>query len=177
MDCSPSGSSVHEIFQASILERVAISYPGGSSWPSDWTCVFWVSCTGFFHHWATWESQKCVIVQSLSCVWLFVTLRTTAHKAPLSSTISQSFSDSCPLSQWCYLTILSSAPRPPPLPSPFAFNLFQHQGQDPQRADLREKTLMLGKTEVRTVFFKWMSKTYWWVAKLIESKWVFFQMK
>ena len=28
MDCSPSGSSVHEIFQASILERVAISYPG-----------------------------------------------------------------------------------------------------------------------------------------------------
>ena len=91
MDCSPSGSSVHEIFQAAILERVAISYPRGSSWPSDRTCVFWVSCIGFFHHCATWESQKCVIVQSLSCVWLFVTLRTTAHKAPLSSTISQSF--------------------------------------------------------------------------------------
>ena len=32
-------------------------------------------------------------------------------------------SDSCPLSQWCCLTILSSA-----APSPFAFNLSQHQG-------------------------------------------------
>ena len=29
MDCSPSGSSVHEIFQAKILEQVAISYSKG----------------------------------------------------------------------------------------------------------------------------------------------------
>ena len=29
MDCSPSGSSVHEIFQAEILEQVAISYSKG----------------------------------------------------------------------------------------------------------------------------------------------------
>jgi len=28
MDCSPQGSSVHEIFQARILECVAISFPG-----------------------------------------------------------------------------------------------------------------------------------------------------
>ena len=28
MDCSPPGSSVHEIFQARILEHVAISYSG-----------------------------------------------------------------------------------------------------------------------------------------------------
>ena len=28
MDCSLAGSSVHEIFQARILERVAISYSG-----------------------------------------------------------------------------------------------------------------------------------------------------
>ena len=31
MDCSPSGSSVHGIFQARILEWVAISFPKGSS--------------------------------------------------------------------------------------------------------------------------------------------------
>ena len=31
MDCSPPGSSVHGIFQARILERVAISYSRGSS--------------------------------------------------------------------------------------------------------------------------------------------------
>ena len=31
VDCSPQVSSVHEIFQARILERVAISYSRGSS--------------------------------------------------------------------------------------------------------------------------------------------------
>ena len=90
MDCSPSGSSVHENFQAAILERSAISYFRESSWPRDQTRVFWVSRIGFFCHCATWEAHK-FVVQSLSYVWLFVTLRTTAHQAPLSSTISQSF--------------------------------------------------------------------------------------
>ena len=33
MDCSPPGSSVHGIFQAKVLERVAISYFRGSSQP------------------------------------------------------------------------------------------------------------------------------------------------
>ena len=33
MDCSPPGSSVHGIFQAGILEWVAISYFGGSAQP------------------------------------------------------------------------------------------------------------------------------------------------
>ena len=31
MDCSPPGSSVHENFQVSILEQVAISFSRGSS--------------------------------------------------------------------------------------------------------------------------------------------------
>ena len=42
--CSPPGSSVHGIFQARILEWVAISYSRGSSWPRDWTHISWVSC-------------------------------------------------------------------------------------------------------------------------------------
>ena len=33
MDCSPPGSSVHEIFQARVLEWVAISFSRGPSWP------------------------------------------------------------------------------------------------------------------------------------------------
>jgi len=33
MDCSPPGSCVHEIFQARILEWVAISFSRGSSQP------------------------------------------------------------------------------------------------------------------------------------------------
>ena len=43
MDCSPPGSSVHTILQARILERVAILFSRGSSWPRDWTGV---SCIG-----------------------------------------------------------------------------------------------------------------------------------
>ena len=52
MDCSPSGSSVHGIFPARILEWVAISSSRGSSWPRDQTHI---SCTGrqVFYHWDT----------------------------------------------------------------------------------------------------------------------------
>ena len=39
MDCSLSGSSVHEIFQARVLEWVAISFSRRSSRPRDWTQV------------------------------------------------------------------------------------------------------------------------------------------
>ena len=41
MDCSLTGSSIHGIFQARILEWVAISFSRRSSQPRDWT---WVSC-------------------------------------------------------------------------------------------------------------------------------------
>ena len=46
MDCSLPGSSVHGIFQARILEWLAISFSRGSSWPRDRTHI---SCiTGRF---------------------------------------------------------------------------------------------------------------------------------
>ena len=44
MDCSLPVSSVHGIFQARIMERVAISSSRGSSQPSDGTHVSCVSC-------------------------------------------------------------------------------------------------------------------------------------
>ena len=50
-----------------------------------------------------------VIVQLLSCVRLFATLWTAAHQASLYFTVSRSLLNLCPLSQWCYLTISSSA--------------------------------------------------------------------
>ena len=40
MDCSIPGFSVHGIFQARVLESVAISFSRGSSWPRVWTQVF-----------------------------------------------------------------------------------------------------------------------------------------
>ena len=44
MDCSLPGSSVHGIFQARIVERIAISYSRGSAQPRDWIQVSRVSC-------------------------------------------------------------------------------------------------------------------------------------
>ena len=46
MDCSPPGSSLHEIFQARILDCGAISYSRGSSRSRDQTQVSCVSCIG-----------------------------------------------------------------------------------------------------------------------------------
>ena len=43
MDCSPPGSSIHGIFQARILEWVAISFSRGSFWSRDLTWVFHIS--------------------------------------------------------------------------------------------------------------------------------------
>ena len=43
MDCSLSGSSIHGIFQARVLEWVAISFSRGSSWPRYQTQVSWGS--------------------------------------------------------------------------------------------------------------------------------------
>ena len=60
VDCSPPGFSVHGIFQARILEWVAIFFCSGSSWPRDQTHISCVSCIGrqiFFYHWATWEAH------------------------------------------------------------------------------------------------------------------------
>ena len=53
MNCSPPGSSVHGIFQARIVEWVAISYSRVSSWPKERTPVFCVSCIGkrILYHW------------------------------------------------------------------------------------------------------------------------------
>ena len=92
-DSSILGSSVHGIFQARILEWVAISFSRGSSPPRDRTRVSHIvgRC---FTVWTTKEARKHFLqfgsVQSLSRVWLFATPWITAHQASLSITNSQS---------------------------------------------------------------------------------------
>ena len=60
MDYSPPGSSFHGIFQARILEWVAISFSRGSSGPRNRT---WVSCIagGFFTDWARREALRVIL--------------------------------------------------------------------------------------------------------------------
>ena len=55
MDCNPPGSSIHGIFQARILEWVAISFSRRSSRPRDWTRVSHI--VGRRSVWATREVQ------------------------------------------------------------------------------------------------------------------------
>ena len=52
MDCSLSGPSLHGIFQAKVLEWIAISFSRGSCWPRNWT---WLSRVAgrWFTIWAT----------------------------------------------------------------------------------------------------------------------------
>ena len=74
MDCSPSGSTVHGIFQAIILEWVAISFSRGSSQPRDQTRV---SCTAgrFFTNWVTREDPiLCGQFQMASSVTISVSI-------------------------------------------------------------------------------------------------------
>ena len=71
LDCSLPGTSVHGIAQARILELVAISSSGGSSWPRDWT---WVSCIGrqiLYHH-ATWEATHTYIIYTYAYTYTHI---------------------------------------------------------------------------------------------------------
>ena len=51
MDCSPPGSSIHGVFQARIMEWVAISYSRGSSQPRDrLLCLLHCQVDSLLHH-------------------------------------------------------------------------------------------------------------------------------
>ena len=118
MDCSPPGSSAHEILQARILEWVAIPFSSGLSWPRD---RMWVSCIAgkFFTIWALSFIHCTIInlsspspilfssVQSLIRVWLFAPHGLQHARLPCPPTPG-ACSNSCPSSWWCHPTISSS---------------------------------------------------------------------
>ena len=83
-DCSPPGSSIHRIFQARILEWVAISFSRGPFQPRDQTQVSYVSCIagGFFTDWA----KRHLVVKSCPTPQS----HELQHARLLSFTISQS---------------------------------------------------------------------------------------
>ena len=59
ISCSPPGSSAHGIFQARILECIAISYSRGSSWLRDQTQDSGISCKDrkILYHCTIWEAH------------------------------------------------------------------------------------------------------------------------
>ena len=87
MDCSLPDSSVHGIFQAILLEWMAISFSSGSSWPKDWTQV---SCIvdRRFTVWATGEVLLVDgIVQSFDVFASFLDLSFTESRVLTSPVI------------------------------------------------------------------------------------------
>ena len=88
MDCSPPGSSIHGIFQARVLEWVAISFFRESYWPRDQTQV---SCIAgrFFTSWATREALFWNSVFN----WMYLSLFPLLFTSLLFSTICKASSD------------------------------------------------------------------------------------
>ena len=70
IDCSPPGSSVHGIFQARILERVAISYSRKSFQPRDRTPISCISSIvrQILYHRAPWEAKASIFTLILQ-IW------------------------------------------------------------------------------------------------------------
>ena len=75
-DCSPPGSSVHGIFQARMLEWVAIFFSRGTSWPRDRTCRI---AGWFFTVWATRETIECSKQQQQQKTNVFCIYVTKVH--------------------------------------------------------------------------------------------------
>ena len=85
MDYSLPSSSFHGIFQARIVERVAISYTRGSSNPGSEPMPF-VSpalAVGILSHWATWETHTVFTFSEISCALNHTICHLFTFKFPL----------------------------------------------------------------------------------------------
>ena len=107
VDCSLPGSSVHRIFQARILEGLAMPFSRGCSWFRDWT-LFSLSpalASGFFTTGTTFSSvlfSRLVVSDSLRP-------HGPQHARPPCPTPTPGvYPNSSPLSRWCHPTISSS---------------------------------------------------------------------
>ena len=106
-----------------------------------------------------------VVFQSFSHVRLFATPWTTALQASLSFTISQSCSNSCPLSWWCHPTTSSSS----------GFNLSQHQGLFQWVGPLNQLASVL-ELQFEHQSFQWIFRVDFLYDSLVgsplQSKWL-----
>ena len=105
MDCSLPHSSVHGIFQARVLEWVAISFSRGSSWPRDRTqvsCIVGRCFTIWASQFSSVQFNHSVMSDSLRPHELQPT------RPPCPSPTPRVYSNSCPWSRWYHPAISSS---------------------------------------------------------------------
>ena len=123
MECSLPGFSVHGIFQARVLEWVAISFSRRSSWPRDWTQV---SCivSRRFTVWATREIHLCqsvlLIFSYKSCVVYGLTSKSLLHfESILVYGVKKCSAAAAKLLQSCLTSVRPHRRQPTRLPHPW----------------------------------------------------------
>ena len=126
MNCSLSGSSVHGILQARILEWVAMPFFRGSSRPRDWTQVSWIAGRFF----TIWASRKPIHMPSVqfssvtqSCLTLFDPTDCSTPGLPVHHQLPEFTQTHV---HWVCHAIQPSHPLSSP--SPPAFSVSQHHG-------------------------------------------------
>ena len=67
IDCSLPGSSVHRIFQATVLEWIAISFSRGSSQPRAWTRVSFI----INRHVTIWATREIYYLKFGNCFYRY----------------------------------------------------------------------------------------------------------
>ena len=123
-------------------------------------------CVGMCERIYIFSLSLSVVVQSLSCIQLFVTPWTAACQASLSSPTPGACSTSCPSSQWCHPIISSSV-----VPFSPAFILAQHQDLFEWVSSLHQVAKML-EFQLQHQSFQWIFRTdflYDWLVSL-QSK-------
>ena len=100
VDYSLSGSSVHEISQARILEWVAISSSRGSLWLRNSTFVSCVSCIGrwILYHWATWEAHMSTYI----CIYVHTHIPWGTWEQVSETQLPEQQSRNSLLGCWCH---------------------------------------------------------------------------
>ena len=75
MDCGPSGSFVHGIFQARILEWIVISFSKESFWSRNWTYISCISCVS---RWVLYQlSHQGSPIKGMCTLLIFLTKDST----------------------------------------------------------------------------------------------------
>ena len=108
VDCSPPGSSAHGIFQARILEWIAIFFSRGSSSHRDWTHVLASpTLTGrFFTHWVIGKAsnREQPLIKRTNCT---ITGRLSSLNSFYSGRINCSFSHPTGMDIYLGMSLLS----------------------------------------------------------------------
>ena len=119
---NPVGSGESEIKEPPLFSFIYVKYKQNQIFCQDVGKIYH-QVTRYLSHMMWKLALSFSSVQSLSCVWLFVTHGLQHARPPCPSPTSGVYSKSCSMSRWCHPIISSSKSTSPP-----ALSLSQHPG-------------------------------------------------